>query len=196
MTYLVRILVCCVVLAVFITEGAVEERVRAYKINRNEVTRDEFEALKAGLDIDDRFFEEGVMMSGTETHYHATEKATGKKYIYIVRAWTSDVEYEFRPEYQYQDYGKQFPAGDYVFDGGLTLSIERGGHKRPYTGGPYRSWVVAAVELNGKRDKLPLYCDQQSDKAPVTYTETEWEGFIIKRLAENEFVVIPQKVSR
>ena len=193
MNHIAKILVCAM-LCVFMGESVMAEGMRDYKINKKESSKQDFEIYKSGFDIEERFFEEGIMAGpSVETHYHATEKKTGKKYVYIVKAWAKDVAYEIRPEYTYREYGEPFPMGDYVFDDGLTVSIQPGGHKRSRVGGPYRSWVEVYADYNGVSGEFSLYSDKKNDKAPKTYTETVWEGFLIKRLGEDEFVVTPQK---
>jgi hypothetical protein len=94
-------------------------------------------------------------------------------------------------EYMHHEFGVPFPAGNYVFDNGFTISIERkGGHKRSRTGGPYRSWVDVKVNYKGKTHAFRLHRDQETDSSPIEYDAAIWKGFVIKRLADNDFVVL------
>jgi len=89
------------------------------------------------------------------------------------------------------EYGQSFSEGSYLFPDGLALQIiDQGGHKHPFSGGPYRSWVTAYASFNGEKTEFRLYQDQETDNAPVLYSEYPWKGFLFIRQDRNLFTVM------
>jgi hypothetical protein len=98
------------------------EKLYCHKIEGRQVSREEFEKARAGLEIKERFLEEGDLSRpasrfdgieeiggesapddkieheyGLETDYEATERKTGRKFLYIIISWPNETIYEIRP---------------------------------------------------------------------------------------------------